>query len=215
MAEPGPRVAIVGLGGFGRELAALLHSGRSDPQLHLVAIFDDDKSLHGASLWGIDVCGPTTSVRETGDLVVITVGSPRNRNIRKQVAVRLGLPDERYATIVARDAYVGPGCSLGAGAVIMPGVVCTADLAVGRHTSVMPNCTLTHDTRVGDFVALGAGVQVAGGVTIGDGAYIGSGASLREGVRVGKESLVGMGSVVLKDVPDGEVWAGSPARRLS
>ena len=31
---------------------------------------------------------------------------------------------------------------------------------------------------------------------------------------VGAWSLVGMGSVVLHDVPPGEVWAGNPARLI-
>jgi serine acetyltransferase len=37
---------------------------------------------------------------------------------------------------------------------------------------------------------------------------------VREHVTVGAGSVVGMGSVVLRDVPAGEVWAGNPARRL-
>jgi len=37
---------------------------------------------------------------------------------------------------------------------------------------------------------------------------------VREGVTVGAWSLIGMGSVVLRDVPPGEVWIGGPARFL-
>ena len=37
---------------------------------------------------------------------------------------------------------------------------------------------------------------------------------VREGVTVGVWSLVGMGSVVLRDMPPGEVWVGGPARFL-
>ena len=31
-------------------------------------------------------------------------------------------------------------------------------------------------------------------------------------VKIGKGAVVGAGSVVTKDIPDGEVWAGNPAR---
>ena len=214
MAEPPLPVAIVGSGGFGRELAALLVSGRTDPRYELTAILDDDHARHGSLLSGVKVSGPTSVVRNSGDLVIIAVGNPRHREIRRQVKTRLDLPDDRYGRIVATDAYVGVGCVIGVGTVLMPGVVCTTDVVIGSHTNIMPNSTLTHDVRVGDYVAIGAGVQLAGGVAIGDGAFIGSGALVREGVRVGAGSLVGIGSVVLHDVPDGEVWAGSPARRL-
>jgi len=43
---------------------------------------------------------------------------------------------------------------------------------------------------------------------------VGAGALVREGVTVGAWSLIGMGSVVLHDVPPGEVWAGNPARLI-
>jgi acetyltransferase-like isoleucine patch superfamily enzyme len=44
------------------------------------------------------------------------------------------------------------------------------------------------------------------------GCYVGAGAVVREGLTVGAGSLVGMGSVVIRDVPPGQVWAGNPAR---
>ena len=32
------------------------------------------------------------------------------------------------------------------------------------------------------------------------------------GVSIGNNVVIGAGSVVTKDIPDGEVWAGNPAR---
>lgn len=31
-------------------------------------------------------------------------------------------------------------------------------------------------------------------------------------VRIGENAIVGAGSVVTKDIPDNEIWAGNPAR---
>lgn len=47
--------------------------------------------------------------------------------------------------------------------------------------------------------------------------YIGTGALLKQGdhdkaLRIGRGAIVGMGAVVLKDVPDGAVVAGNPAK---
>jgi len=48
-------------------------------------------------------------------------------------------------------------------------------------------------------------------VTINDGAWIGADVLVLKGVTVGKEAVVGAGSIVTKDVPAEQVWAGNPA----
>lgn len=49
-------------------------------------------------------------------------------------------------------------------------------------------------------------------VIIGDDVLIGTNATILKGVTVGDRAIIGAGSVVSRDVPDDEVWAGNPAR---
>jgi len=51
-----------------------------------------------------------------------------------------------------------------------------------------------------------------GGATVRAYARIGANSTLLPGVVVGRNALVGAGSVVTKDVPEGAVVAGNPAR---
>lgn len=44
--------------------------------------------------------------------------------------------------------------------------------------------------------------------------FIGSYTIILKGVTIGESSVIGAGSVVTKDVPDGEVWAGNPAKYI-
>lgn len=46
------------------------------------------------------------------------------------------------------------------------------------------------------------------------GASIGAGAVILPGVTIGENALIGAGSVVTKNVPPNQVWAGTPARYL-
>jgi acetyltransferase-like isoleucine patch superfamily enzyme len=52
-----------------------------------------------------------------------------------------------------------------------------------------------------------------GKIHIKEGAFIGAHAIILKNVTVGKHSVVGAGSVVTKDIPDGEIWAGNPAKK--
>lgn len=49
-------------------------------------------------------------------------------------------------------------------------------------------------------------------VIIKDGAFIGTGTIIMKGVTIGQNSVVGAGSVVVKDIPENEIWGGNPVR---
>ncbi|MBY8880043.1 NeuD/PglB/VioB family sugar acetyltransferase [Streptomyces sp. PLK6-54] len=208
---------IAGAGGFARETAQAVAdvNAAGGHRWRLLGHLDDDPALHGSTVDGVPVLGGCDLVHELRDAqVLLCVGSPRNHAGRARLARRLDLPSERWATLVHPSASVSGSSVVGPGSVLLAQVVLTAAVRLGAHVAVMPHTVLTHDDEVADFATLAAGVRLAGGVRVGRGAYLGSGALVRESGTVGAWSLVGMGSVVLGDVPPGEVWAGSPARRL-
>lgn len=49
-------------------------------------------------------------------------------------------------------------------------------------------------------------------VTIEHDAFIGAGCIILKGVTIGACSIVGAGSVVTKNVPANQIWAGNPAK---
>ncbi len=53
---------------------------------------------------------------------------------------------------------------------------------------------------------------MVGDIQIDEDAFVGAKAIVLPGVRVGVRAIVGAGSVVTKDVPDGQIWAGNPAK---
>jgi sugar O-acyltransferase (sialic acid O-acetyltransferase NeuD family) len=205
---------IVGAGGFGRETAEAVRAVNDLAETwNLIGFLDDDPDL--SCVQDLPVLGPTGSIGDhpTAQVVVAT-GHPGNYRSRRSLVERLGIAPERYATIVHPSAAVAPSTRIGRGSVLLAHVVTTASVSIGNHVAVMPAAVFTHDNEIGDFCTVGAGARVAGRVRIDQGAYVGSGALIREDRTVGTWSLIGMGAVVIADVPPGQVWAGSPARRL-
>lgn len=57
-----------------------------------------------------------------------------------------------------------------------------------------------------------AGYEYGGPITIGDNTWLGGGVTVCPGVTIGANSVIGTGSVVTRDVPEGVVAVGTPAR---
>jgi sugar O-acyltransferase (sialic acid O-acetyltransferase NeuD family) len=208
------RLLIVGAGGFGREVAEVVRAiNLQAPTWRLLGFLDDDETLRGADVQGLPVLGSTEDVTRYPDAsLVVSTGHPGDYFSRKRIVERLALPASRYATLVHPTAVVPPSAHIGAGTILLPTVVATTQVVIGAHVAVMPGVVFTHDDVIGDFCTFGAGVQLAGRARVCEGTYVGSGATIREDRTVGPWALIGMGSVVTKDVPEREVWAGVPAR---
>jgi len=108
-------------------------------------------------------------------------------------------------------------------------------LRIGADTSIHPRCQFNSymaPIQIGRGVLLAANcafyphdhgfspgqpifeqpVQTKGPIVVDDFAWIGTGVIVLGGVRIGKDAVIGAGAVVTKDVPDGAIAVGVPAR---
>jgi sugar O-acyltransferase (sialic acid O-acetyltransferase NeuD family) len=216
MRDDGGELVLVGSGGFGRETAeavrALIAGG---VPWELLGFIDDDPARLGEVIDGTPVLGGREELKRLPDTrVVVCTGRPSNYVSRPRIVSELGLPPERYATIIHPCASVSSSSCVGPGSVLLACAVLTAAARIGAHVAVMSHATLTHDDVVEDFATLASGSALGGGARIGRCAYIGAGAIIGEQRTVGELAQVGMGAVVTKNVPAREVWVGVPAHRL-
>jgi 2,3,4,5-tetrahydropyridine-2-carboxylate N-succinyltransferase len=124
------------------------------------------------------------------------------------------------------DARIEPGAiirdrvTIGKNAVIMMGAVINIGAEIGEGTMVDMNAVVGARGKLGKRVHLGAGAVVAGVLEppskspceIGDDVLIGANSVILEGVKIDNGSVIAAGSVVIEDVPEGVVVAGTPAK---
>jgi sugar O-acyltransferase (sialic acid O-acetyltransferase NeuD family) len=204
---------ILGASGLAREaLAVVRETGSHTP----IGVLDDAFGQIPPVFSGVPVLGRIANLDDhvRAD-VLVCVGSGIARERIVQRLVQAGVRGVRFATVVDPSVRNPARCPIGDGSIVLANVSITADVTVGNHVVVMPNSTLTHDDVLENYATLASGVSLGGGVTVSRGAYIGMNAAILPGTRVGTRSVVGMGAAVLDDVPDGETWAGVPARPLA
>lgn len=86
---------------------------------------------------------------------------------------------------------------------------------MGKGVIINTAAIVEHECKIGDYSHIAPNATLCGNVTIGSGVFFGAGAVARQGICIGNNSTVGAGSVVTKDIPPNEIWAGNPARKLS
>jgi carbonic anhydrase/acetyltransferase-like protein (isoleucine patch superfamily) len=121
---------------------------------------------------------------------------------------------------IAPDASVIGDVVLESGASIWFGAVLRADnhrITIGRNSNVQDHAVLHTDDNVplqiGADVTIGHHAMIHGAV-VGDQSLIGIGAILLNGARIGRQCIIGAGALVTegKEIPDGSLAVGSPAR---
>lgn len=155
------------------------------------------------------------------DMVTIGEGSVLCPHVVVYAGVKIG---ERV--LIGDHSSVFCRVSIGNDVLISRNVTINSDVTIGDHSRIMDNSHVTGRCVIGTNVFISVGVSMANdsffgmqgynekcrGPLIEDDSCIGAGAVLLPNVRIGKGSVVAAGSVVKKNVPNGMIVSGNPAR---
>ena len=85
---------------------------------------------------------------------------------------------------------------------------------VGDGCKIDNLCQIGHNCRLGRCVVISGLTGIAGSTTVGDGTLIGGGCGLADHLKIGAGCQIGARSGIMNDIPDGETWAGFPAKEI-
>lgn len=121
----------------------------------------------------------------------------------------------------ASKIEVGPGASLVIGkqfGMTNSVIYCKNSISIGDYVNVGAGCLImdsnfhSTDWKMREDRRKDVANAESRPVVIGDYVFIGARSIITKGVCIGDKSIVAAGSVVVKSIPEGEMWGGNPAR---
>ena len=206
---------IVLIGG-GQHCGVVLYNIAAQGCYDAIGVLDEDASKIGTIVHGKKVLG-TYAVDDLKRIqqeyqtnkFFISFGTMKYRKKTFEYMLDQGW---EAVSIIHPDAVISPTAKIGKGVLIECGCLITPSPVIGDNVVVNTGSQINHDNIIGDHVYIASGVVLSGGVTIGENTLIDDGVIVTLGKKVGRNCLVGAGAVVTKDVIDGTIVYGNPAR---
>ena len=208
-------IAIFGVGGFGREVLALIKDiNKVEPTWNIVGFFDDGYEK-GNLFNGYPSLGKTDDLNQWKSPIslVMAIGSPV---IKKKILGNINNPLVDYPTLIHPSVWIGDKefVEIGKGCIICAGVMITTNVRIKDFVILNLQCTVGHDTIINNYAAFMPTVNISGEVTIGEGVYVGTGAKIINQLEIGDYTIVGAGAVVAKTLPADCTAVGVPAKPI-
>jgi acetyltransferase-like isoleucine patch superfamily enzyme len=197
---------------------------------HNVVIYPGTVLGNGVSVGDNSVVGrppkraKTSTLAQQADLPPLAVGD--DTTIGCGVVLYAGTCIGRDC-LIADQAFVREKCTIGDAVIVGRGVTVENETSIGSYTKIQSQAYITAWMTIEEHVFIAPCVVTTNdnfmgrtaerfkyrkGPTIKRGARVGANATLLPGVTIGREAFVASGSVVSRDVPDGTLVMGSPAR---
>lgn len=208
-------IAIFGIGGFGREVLALIKDiNIVKPTWNVLGFFDDGYEK-GIMVNGYPNLGKADDLNQWGKpiSIAVAIGSPV---IKRSVLDKIVNPFVDYPTLIHPSVWIGDKdfVEIGEGCILCAGVMITTNVLIKEFAILNLQCTVGHDTIINRNAAFMPSVNISGEVNIGEGVYVGTGAKIINQLEIGEYTIVGAGAVVTKSLPARCTAVGVPAKPI-
>lgn len=208
------KIAIIGAGGFGREVKTLIDQINNTKRAYEIVGFYDDNTEQESNINGIPFLGELKNINliETPCCIAIAVGTPK---IKKEIYNNITTPLVSFPNLIHPSVIIGnDNVNLGKGNIICAGTLITNDIDIEDFVILNLNCTVGHDSKLNSFSSFMPSVNISGEVEIEESVYVGTGAKIINQLTIGKNTIIGAGAVVSKSIPENCTAVGIPCKPI-
>jgi acetyltransferase EpsM len=205
-------IVVIGEGGHSKIIQDIIAAVNT---YKIVAILDDkyeDVQEREGILYGPISAVSSITNEDENIKFIVAIG---NNQVRSEIVKKIGLPNNRFATLIHPSAIISPSACIGEGTVVMPNCVISANAKIGKHVIINTGAIVEHDNHISDYAHISPNATLTGSVSVGEGTHIGASATVIPGIIIGEWSIVGAGSTVIRDIPSFSKAVGSPTRLIN
>ena len=201
---------IIGAGGFGRELHAMLWGGFSPDEYNFKGFLADETNEQAEQL-GPLVGSPEDYQPEENDRFLLAIGY---MDVRERLTRILSDRGGKFVSFIHQSAFVASTAEIGEGAVIYPFAVVSNAARVADQVHLNYYASVGHDCEVGRCCLLAPYATMNGFSGLEDQVYMSTHSTVVVAKRVGARSKVSANSTVQHDVPADSFVFGVPGKVL-
>lgn len=209
------KIAILGSGGFAREVLCLIQDINKKNQQYEILGFIDNSLKKGTQINGYPVIGSDDDILNEGNplCLALAFGEP---NLKKKVAEKYTSSIFEFPTLIHPTVMIGSQdfVKIGYGCIICAGNIITTNIEIGNFVTLNLMCTVGHDTNIGSFSSFMPSCNISGEVIVGDCVYGGTGVKIINQTEIGSNSILGAGAVITKSIPGNCTAVGVPAKPI-
>ncbi len=208
------KIAIVGAGGFGREVKTIIDSINKVKETFTFIGFYDDGIEKNKQINGYPVLGGIADINllQKEISIVIAIGEPATK---KRIIEQITNSKVVFPNIISPKAEISNDfISLGKGNIICSGNILTCNIEIKDFVVLNLMCTVGHDTIIESYSSFMPSVNISGEVLIGEGVYVGTGVKIVNQLEIGEYAIIGAGAVVAKSIPPRCTAVGIPAKPI-
>jgi sugar O-acyltransferase (sialic acid O-acetyltransferase NeuD family) len=209
-------IAIVGAGGFGREIFCVWKEKLifDDLDFNFLGFFDDGKK--GESNDYGNVIGTVDDLNkmiEDIDVAIAIGNSKLVKDVRERIHNnKIHFPNIIHPTAKFLDKE---SVFLSEGNVFSIDTIISNNVILGKFNSFNTRATLGHDVAVGDYNIFSPNVQISGEVKIGNSNLFGFNSGVMQQLKIGNNNTLGVGALLLRSITDNGSYIGIPAKKFN
>ena len=206
------KIAIIGSGGFGREVACLINAiNERSKEWDFIGFFDDVKDIGYENEYG-RVLGRIKDLNSYPEFLAVVVAIAKPSAI-EVIVKNITSPNIYFPNLIAPNVifFDKDNMSLGQGNIIGFGCSISCNIHIGNFNIFNCFISVGHDTKIGDYNAIMPSTNISGNVTIGNRNFLGVSSVILEKLTIGNDTTIGANSLIFRNTKDKNTYIGNPA----